>query len=179
MQLTLHLLCAQWPHQKNELWAVHMVGAILFYYGDNITYIADNYGESLDWSEQVIDNHRNAATITVGLAVVFFCFVPTCLRKVANKCGIHIADSAQYSAFDTITTIAKLEALSTLMVRISPIESCDKTISISFLVLCSIAGMVLIVTYCCMYLSSDPNNDCIIFFPLLPPGDSPSPPLAG
>jgi hypothetical protein len=143
---------------KVALWAVHMVGAILFYYGDNITYLADNYGKSLDWSEQVIENHRNAATISVGLALVFFCFAPACLRKVANKYDIYIVDSAPYSAFDMITTIATLEALYTLVVRTPPTESCDKTVSISFIVLCSIAGTVLIVTYCAMYNKSDTDD---------------------
>jgi hypothetical protein len=119
-----------------------MAGAILLYYGDNITYIADNYGKSWDWSEQVIENHRHAAT---GLACVFFCFAPICLTIVANKYNMYVIHST-YFPFDKIAMVLYI-----LVVTISP---SDKIVSIPLIVLC----LILIVIYYCSNL--DYNSRC-------------------
>lgn len=65
---------------------IEVVGALLYFFGDNILYIVLKYGEALGCDQQCVESYRAAAIITLGLALMVFLLVPPCLQKIMQLC---------------------------------------------------------------------------------------------
>lgn len=129
---------------------VNILGAILYFYGDNITFIFDKYGDALGCGEQCVENNRIAAVITLGLALVLYHLLPPCLHQVATLCELSESTS-WYSASSMITTIIKVDALFTVVaIMAQTTEFCgnvDLSISVAFLVISLVVGIALMIFY--------------------------------
>ena len=143
---------------KTLLLAVQLVGAVLYYYGDNITYIADHYGEALGWSQRNIDNNKKAANITLGLALVFQHFLIPLLIEAAGLCiegNMKSNKNMSHSSMNMITTFLPLDAFFTLATRTWQTEPCDKIGSWIFV---SLITLSLLIVY--SFLSCRTRYSC-------------------
>lgn len=136
---------------KIALLLVEVIGAMLYFYGDNITFIFDQYGEVLGCDQKCIENNRIAAIITLGIALIFYHLFPPCLQKVASIAALP-KSTGWYSASDMITTILKVDTLFTVVaIMAQTTDFCSKTdltISIAFLFVSVAVGIALMFIYC-------------------------------
>lgn len=113
-------LCCKYADDKDALFfkvaflVVEILGGTLYFYGDNITYIFDQYGNALGCGEQCMENNRIAAVITLGLALMFYHLFPPCLQKIAAQCNVP-EPTPWYSASNMMTIILKVDALFTVV----------------------------------------------------------------
>ena len=158
---------------KIAILVVEIIGSILYFYGDNIGFIFDQYGEILGCGQQCVENNRIAAVITLGLALIFYHLFPPCLIKAAKMFDLEGETTAWYSATDMFTSILKIDSLFTVVAIMAQTdEFCGRTdlsISIAFLVLCFIVGIGLLVTYCSFssYILKD-NRDTETWWWIVP-----------
>lgn len=154
--VNLFYLCCKYNDDvlcfKTILLIVEIVGAVLYFYGDNITYIFDQYGDNLGCRQQCMDGIRITAVITLGLALMFYQLFPSCLRKVAKLSEIDLPKTTGwYSASDLMTTMLKVDALFTVVaVMAQTTDFCgtiDLSISIAFLIISVVVGIVLMFFY--------------------------------
>ena len=108
-----------------------VIGAFLYYCGDNIIAPTDMEGES--------NSQSTAENIILALSLVFH-FIPSCLHWLCIiKCNNEVPHTPWTPAFDTITAFIILDTLFTLVTRIPGMENCDNigswTILIAFIVL--------------------------------------------
>ena len=138
---------------KAILLAVQWVGAVLYYYGDNITYITE-YGKALGWSQTVVKDNNKAANIALGLALVFHHFIAPLVIEAGHLFNAKSNEKAQsggpkalqyrsHSGLNMIASFLTLDVIFTLATRTWITKLCDKTGSWIFI--CLIALSLLIV----------------------------------
>ncbi len=141
---------------KIILLVAETIGALFYFYGDSITKIINRYGEELGCGSRCRENNRIAATICLGIALLFYQLVPPCLRKLDQVIeGSDSSSKKWYSASHMMVTIVKIDALYTVVAIMAQTEDfcslSDLSISVSFLLICFIAGIILLVVYCLIY----------------------------
>lgn len=137
---------------------VQTLGAILYFYGDNIGYIIQNYSEELGCGNQCAINNRIAAVVTLGLALIILHLFPIAFKYIdfiiINKNGCNKDDwndtfSKWNSGMDMITIIVKVDILYTAVAIMTQTdEFCghiDKALSWAFIVLCGVVGIAFMV----------------------------------
>ena len=62
--------------ENHHSYTIQTLGAILYFYGDNIGYIMQNYSEELGCGDQCILNNQIAAIMSLGLALIILHFFP-------------------------------------------------------------------------------------------------------
>lgn len=131
---------------------VEIFGSILYFYGDNIGYIFDRYGDVLGCGQVCVENNRIAAIILLGLALIFYQLFPVCIRKIAEFKNIEHTSHGWFSASYMMTTILKIDALFTVVaIMAQTSDFCSRTdlsISVAFLIICVIVGISLMFVYC-------------------------------
>ncbi len=158
---------------KTALLVAETIGALFYFYGDNISSIINQYGEELGCGSRCRENNRIAATICLGIALLFYQLIPPCLHKLEKVIeGSDSSSKKWYSASDMMVTIVKIDALYTVVAVMAQTEDfcspSDLSISVSFLLISFIAGIILLVVYCIIYsltLSDDKNAEDYFWVP--------------
>ena len=168
-------LCCKYVNNKEALFfkmaflLVEILGATLYFYGDNISFIFDQYGDALGCSQQCMENNRIAAVITLGLALMFYHLFPPCLHKVATLCELP-EPTPWYSASSMMTTILKVDALFTIVVIMAQTtdfcSNVDLSISVAFLVISVVVGIILMIVYSAISYSSNQDKEWRWIVPL-------------
>lgn len=141
---------------------VQWAGAILYYYGNNITFIMDRYGQSLKWSNNTINENKKAANIALGLAPVFHhLLVPLIIEashlfigdnakpKEENEHKLKASKYRSHSGLNMITTFLTLDVFFTLATRTWSAESCNKTGSWIFVAIVTLALVIMYSVLSC------------------------------
>ncbi len=128
--------------------AIQLVGGLLYFYGDNMTYILRRYGPELGCDSECVTNNSIASSFALGTALIIFQVIPHILlkfRKIIKGKPIKIKYPSWVSAIDMITIIIKMDALfSAVVVMVESSEFCSRSdigTSVSFIVVCTIVGI--------------------------------------
>lgn len=128
---------------------VQSLAAILYFYGDNINYIMQRYGDAIGCGDQCVTNNRIASVVALGVALLILQLVPSVLRKIADWTD---DESVWYSTLDMIAVILKIDILYTAVVTMTKTdEFCgyiDETLSITFIIICTLVGIFAMVIHC-------------------------------
>ena len=124
------------------------IGALCYFYGDNVAQIFIDYGPELSCGPDCISNNNIAATISSGFALLLFIEYPTCLHRIAKLHGLRETNTGWFSASGMIALFIKLDALfNTVVIATADIDDfCNEVavaINVSFLVICVLTGIVL------------------------------------
>ena len=90
---------------------IQSVGAILYYFGNNLVYISKIYGSELGCSESCFNMSRVAAMIFLGGALAYFQLIPPCLQKIARLFNYEKKHHEGFSAANMIAIFVKIDAL--------------------------------------------------------------------
>ena len=130
--------------------SVQSLGAVLYFYGDNISDITEIYGEELGCGEQCVLNSRIAATTALGGALVTLHFVPQMIQVLVPLKGLK--ETIWHSAQDMVANITKIDILyTTIAIMAQTDEFCgyiDQRLSLSFITIYSLLGIFLMVSKC-------------------------------
>ena len=171
-----------------------IIAALLYFYGDNIGFIVDRYGDVLGCGPQCTENNRIAAIITLGIALMYYQLFPSCIHTIAVNYGVEHTDTGWYSATNMMAIILKVDAVFTIVAIMSQTtDFCSRTdvsISVAFFVICTIAGISIMCVYCCLSawkLSDDADTKAwcwivpltfillVLSFPMYVLADNPQP----
>ena len=124
------------------------IGALCYFYGDNVAQIFIDYGQELNCGPDCISNNNIAATISSGCALLLFIEYPTCLHRIAKLRGLKETKTGWFSASGMIALFIKLDALfNTVVIATADIDDfcneVDIAINVSFLIICVLTGIVL------------------------------------
>ena len=86
---------------------VEVIGALLYYYGDNIGYIISRYSEVLGCHEDCRYNNRVAATVTLGLSLVLFQLIPPCIETITKRKQQNVETVSTYLLLSIILKILR------------------------------------------------------------------------
>ena len=136
--------------------SIQTVGALLYFYGDNITILLNSYSVELGCGEACVANNRIAASFSLGVALIIFQIVPTVMHKLFDMIRGERSRSTKipnwYSALDMITVLVKLDTLySAVVVMVESRDFCSRTdiaTSASFISICILIGVGAEVVYC-------------------------------
>ena len=154
-----------------------IIASMLYYYGDNINFILERYGEDLGCGDVCVENNQIAAVITLGLSLILFQVMPGVLRKIAkmNK-DWQYEETGWKSALDMLVVIVKIDTVFTVVAIMAQTdEYCNSTdvgLSSSFVIISFLAGLVAMIVYgvfSCVKLDDSDKTKCITlaFFLLL------------
>ncbi len=136
---------------KLALLTAQTFGALLYFYGDNISSIVTQYGEELGCGTRCRENNRIAGAISTGVALMFYQLFPPCLQRIAVV-AVESNVKKWYSASHMIVTIVKIDALYTVVATMAQSgEFCsrdDLAVSVSFLILSFVIGVSFMLAYC-------------------------------
>ena len=126
------------------------VGALCYFYGNNIGNIFVDYGAELNCGQECIINNSIAATIASGVALLLFIEFPPCMHKIAKLHSLKDNTTGWFAASGMIALFIKLDALyNTVVIATADIDDfCnreDVAINTIFLIICIITGTVLII----------------------------------
>lgn len=142
--------------------------AALYIYGDNINYIMQRYGEELGCGEQCVTNNRIAAVISLGTALIILELFPPAIHKFIKIVEWEDTRSTWYSSLDMITIILRVDVLYTAVAIFAQTdEFCghtDKALSASFITLCIIVGLSIMVINCVYSMKKVKNDDNAVFY---------------
>ena len=146
--------------------SIQTIGALLYYYGDNITFLIDTFNPELGCEENCVTGNRVAAVISLGLALIIIQIVPPIVHKFKKE-GNFKKTPDWNSALDMITVLVKMDALYTTIVLMahSSDEFCstaDVATSISLITIFVIVGVV--VEAMQYYYALTTNENKKVFF---------------
>ena len=137
------LVCKCQPHKWNIPSLVQYIGALLYFYGDNINEILEMYGDKLRCCKQCVENNSNAAIMALGLAFIILQFGPeilhVCIPPKKHR------KSIWYSALDMVVTITKIDLVYTTITSVTNVKC---TFSIYFNVISITAGIAHMISKC-------------------------------
>ncbi len=146
--------------------AIQTVGALLYFYGDNMTYILGHYGPQLGCDSECVTSNRIAGSFALGTALIIFQVIPHLLKKIKKMTTgkpLKIRYPSWVSAIDMITIIVSMDALfSAVVVMVESPEFCSRSdigTSVSFIVVCTIVGIFAEVIYWLYALHSSKDKD--------------------
>ena len=134
---------------------IQTLGAILYFYGDNIGYITQNYSEELGCGDQCILNNQIAAIMTLGLALIILHFFPITFTQLdviindgCSKSNWNDKTSKWNYGLNMITIIVKIDIVYTAVAIMTQTdEFCghiDVALSGTFIALCMVVGVAFI-----------------------------------
>lgn len=155
---------------------VQILGAMFYFYGDNIGFIIQNYSEELGCGDQCVVNNRIAAVVTLGLALIILHLFPVVFNYIdfsiidkngCNNDGWNDNISKWNSGMDMITIIVKIDILYTAVAVMTQTDefcgSIDKALSWSFIVLCALVGIVfMFINLVYSYIKINHDNAVVI-----------------
>ena len=150
----IYLCCIKQKFTSYLSSIIQTIGALFYFYGDNITHLLRAYGDELKCDTVCQKNNSIAATISLGFALIIFQIVPLILHKlyelIDKKGGKK--KSSWFYAVDMIGMIVKIDTLYSAVVGMakSP-ELCSKSdigVSVAFFVICVVTGIVEEIMYC-------------------------------
>ena len=162
----VYLCCLRHHYTSFISSCIQTVGALLYFYGDNITYLLNSYGVELGCGTLCQNNNRIAATFSLGLALIIFHIIPPMLHKLFQVVKDEEKKDKKnpwYSAVDMITVMVKIDTLySAVVVMVESPEFCsasDIGVSVSFIVVCAIVGFIAEIIYFiyALYANEDEN----------------------
>lgn len=126
------------------------IGALCYFYGDNVAQIFTDYGPELNCGQDCISNNNIAATISSGVALLLFIEFPSCMHRVTELIGIEENTTGWFSASGMIALFIKLDALfNTVVIATADIDdfcnTADVAINASFLLICVLTGSILMI----------------------------------
>ncbi len=155
-------LCFLRGHRINFITSVvQTVGALFFFYGNNINDLVENYGSAVgcDSTSTCGANSRILSSFALGIALIIFNIVPSVtkgvlkLLKLKRKPTSLIANKIPdwFAAIDMITMFVKINTLySAIVSMVQSTEFCNNTeiaTSTTFLLVCIILGFFAEVVY--------------------------------
>lgn len=139
--------------------SIQVIGALLYFYGDNITNLLNNYSAQLNCNDTCVASNRTAASFCLGVALIIFQIFPfigkKCLKVLKRADKIKPPSTKKtpdwFSVIDMITIFVKLDTLySAILVMVEPSAFCD-TINVgnitAFLVVCILTGIIAQLAY--------------------------------
>lgn len=135
--------------------AIQTLGAMLYFYGDNIGYIIQTYSRELNCGNQCIINNQIAATVTLGLALIILQFFPVTFTQLdtvikggcSNNAWNEKISKWNYG-LDMITIILKIDIVYTAVAIMTQTdEFCghiDVVLSGVFIAICMAVGVAFI-----------------------------------
>ena len=124
---------------------------MLYYYGDNINFILERYGEDLGCGDACIENNRIAAVVTLGMSLILFHITPGILKKIAIMNDWEDPETGWSYALDMLVVIVKIDTVFTVVAIMAQTgefcSSVDVGLSWSFVVICFFAGLVAMIVY--------------------------------
>ena len=151
---------------------LEILGAILYYYGDNISYILTNYGDALGCYDQCKENNRIAAVVLLGTAMLTFHVLPLLIGRLDKAFetkekqinAIKTSDKARLDyAVDMIAMLLRIDVLFTIIAIMTQSNNycslTDVSLGWSMFFICSIIGIITI-TISAIYIDKKLNaND--------------------
>ncbi len=139
--------------------SIQVVGALLYFYGDNITNLLNNYSAQLNCNGTCVANNSTAALFCLGVALIIFQIFPfigkkflKILKRTEKMKPPSIKKTPDwFSVIDMITILVKLDTLySAISVMVESNEFCN-TRNVgnitAFLVFCILTGILSQLAY--------------------------------
>ncbi len=127
--------------------AIQTVGGLLYFYGDNVTYILGHYGPQLGCNSDCVTNNRIASSFALGVALIIFQIFPHLLHKIrimTKGKPLKLRYPSWVSAIDMITIIVTMDTLfSAVAVMVESPDFCSRSdigTSVSFVIACIAVG---------------------------------------
>ena len=159
-----------------------LLASMLYYYGDNINYMTQRYGEELGCGAQCITNNKIAALITLQVSLIVFFVLPLLTRKYLKRKGsgrnhkrgfVNSSETGWYTAVYMIGIILQIDTLYTISIAVTDtlfaitavahdFEFCSNNVIIvssSLLIIYFLIGafaIIIIGRYVCLKID---NND--------------------
>lgn len=137
---------------KTMLLFIQVLGALLYFYGDNINSILKPYAQELGCSPRCVENNRIASVLCLGGTLIIYHLLPPCMHRVHKFFNLDEDSDHWYTASSIITTIIKIDALFTVVAIMAQTQefcsAADMGISTGFFILCLLVGVCLMVAYC-------------------------------
>lgn len=129
------------------------VGAVLYYYGDNIIETIVPYKDELGCDRSCVMASKISATIASGAALMFYHDFAACMHKLTKLIGHKEKITAWFSAAGMITIFIKSDSLFNAVVEAAATidDYCDAedvAINAAFLVITVVAGLSLMTVNC-------------------------------
>lgn len=144
----------------------------LYFYGDNLGYILQRYGEAIGCDKKCIEiNHTIARAILVIAALLLHIF-PLLLKQLVQKYNWKYKQEDWYKAFGIFGVIVKVESAYTTFAIIAQTSAycspTELTLGSIFLFVCSIVGIIAIVKkvismHDCTRLKKDKKSIDVLF----------------
>lgn len=123
-----------------------VTGLLFYYYGDNISYILDQYGEELGCGDLCQENSRVVALFSLGLALICYHILPAIIRKLAAE-----YEEEKRPLLDSMVVIPKMDAVFTAVLILAKTNvQCsthDLIVYIGFFGTCIVIGWVTMVSH--------------------------------
>jgi len=130
-------------------WCVHVVIAVLYFYGKNIGYIVKKYGEELECGDKCVTNNQIAAIGGLGLTLLLLYAIPLLHEYIKEKSS-NKHHSLWHFFFGVILVLVHINSIYSAVLSIIPEQlKCVKEawiLSTVFLVVASLLGLVTIFT---------------------------------
>lgn len=152
----VYLGCLRRPYTTFIASIIQTIGCLLYFHGDNSISLLNLYGNEVGCGSSCQINNRIAATFTLGLALIIFQFVPSLLEEIFSLAkskdgGKKRKKNPWYSLIDMISMFVKIDVLySNVVATTDTPEFCslsDISMSVSFAVVCLIAGYIAEIIY--------------------------------
>ncbi len=154
--------------RKSIIALMQVLAATSYFYGDNITYILQRYAQELGCNQQCVINNRTATVVSLGHGNSMLQLLPSVILKLDYTVGWKDKKYIWYNAHDLITIILKIDIVYTAVaVMAQRGEFCgtdDVSISVSFLVLCLIAGTGVMVISAVYFIQKTSNDNYAKFY---------------
>ena len=156
---------------------VQTLGAMFYFYGDNIGYIMQNYSEELGCGDQCVINNRIAATVTLGLALLILQLFPVTFKQldviINDKYSYWNDETSKWKyGLDMVTVIVKVDIVYTAVAIMTQTdEFCghiDRALSGTFIALCMAVGVAfMFVNFGYSVTKIDEDSEWFILVPSL------------
>lgn len=128
-------------------WLMQLFALVLYFYGDNIGYILQRYGEVLGCGDQCVENNRIAAVVLLGSAIIILQIIPPLLKDIAVmvKDVYQYKHGGWYQALDMLALLVRIDSIFTIIAVMTQTTAycglTDRSLGWSFFVICCIAGI--------------------------------------
>ncbi len=153
--------------------SIQVIGALLYFYGDNITNLLNKYGAQLNCNNTCIARNHAAASFCLGVALLIFQFLPFIGKKFLKvlkrtekiKPATIRKTPDWFSVIDMIVILVKLDTLySAILVMGESSEICAtmKIINVTtFLVVCILTGIITQIAYFLYALTTNEYSELL------------------
>lgn len=154
---------------KTSLLIVETAGTMMYFYGDNISFILENHGDELKCDLRCVENVRISAAIFLGLALICYQFAPG-LRRLTNILGFETETTGVHLTVDMIAVFPQIDVVFTVVVTMAQTDDfCsrkNKAYSRAFFILCILAGWGLMSFSCILAMIKFHRDNSFKWIPL-------------